>query len=87
MGKFSVLLREQKKKVLVVSCDVYRPAAIEQLKTVAAQAGAEFFPSQSNERPDEIARKAVDHARNPTNAHCPQEPGAAVRRGDESEQQ
>jgi signal recognition particle GTPase len=46
VGKLAKMLREtQKKKVLVVSCDVYRPAAIEQLKTVAGQAGAEFFPS------------------------------------------
>src|SRR6185503_19056470 len=63
VGKLSVYLREQKKKVLVVSCDVYRPAAIEQLKTVAAQAGAEFFASHSGEKPEEIAKKAVDHAR------------------------
>src|SRR5258706_5128388 len=40
VGKLAVLLKAQKKKVLAVSCDVYRPAAIEQLKTVAAQAGA-----------------------------------------------
>jgi len=63
VGKLSVFLREQKKKVLVVSCDVYRPAAIEQLKTVAAQAGVEFFASHADEKPDEIARKAVAHAR------------------------
>jgi len=63
VGKLSVYLREQKKKVLVVSCDIYRPAAIEQLKTVAAQAGAEFFASHSGEKPEEIAKKAVDHAR------------------------
>jgi len=63
VGKLALYLKEQKKKVLVVSCDVYRPAAIEQLKTVAAQAGAEFFPSQPNEKPEEIARSAVQHAR------------------------
>src|SRR5260221_7484766 len=63
VGKLAVFLKEQKKKVLVVSCDVYRPAAIEQLKTVAAQAGVEFFSSQSNEKPGEIAEKAVEHAR------------------------
>src|SRR6185436_3548086 len=63
VGKLSVFLKEQKKKVLVVSCDVYRPAAIEQLKTVAAQAGVDFFASQANEKPAEIARKAVEHAR------------------------
>ena len=52
-----------KKKVLVVSADVYRPAAIEQLKTVAAQVGAEFFPSDASQKPLDIARAAVDHAR------------------------
>jgi signal recognition particle subunit SRP54 len=64
VGKLAKLLREtQKKKVLVVSCDVYRPAAIEQLKTVAGQAGAEFFPSATDEKPVDIARQAVDWAR------------------------
>lgn len=64
VGKLARLLREtQKKKVLVVSCDVYRPAAIEQLKTVAEQAGADFFPSASNEKPVDIARNAVDWAK------------------------
>jgi len=62
-GKLALLLKGQKKKVLAVSCDVYRPAAIEQLKTVAAQAGVEFFASHSNEKPEEIAKKAVEHAR------------------------
>ena len=52
-----------KKKVLVVSADVYRPAAIEQLKTVAGQAGVDFLPSTTAQKPDEIARLAVDHAR------------------------
>jgi len=63
VGKLALLLKGQKKKVLTVSCDVYRPAAIEQLKTVAAQAGVDFFPSYANEKPEEIARKAVEHAR------------------------
>ena len=64
VGKLAKLLHEtQKKKVLVVSCDVYRPAAIEQLKTVAAQAGVDFFPSQTSERPVDIARNAVDWAK------------------------
>jgi len=62
-GKLALYLREQKKKVLVVSCDVYRPAAIEQLKTVAAQAGVDFLPSTSGEKPADIARAAVEHAR------------------------
>jgi signal recognition particle subunit SRP54 len=63
VGKLALLLKGQKKKVLVVSCDVYRPAAIEQLKTVAAQAGVDFFESHSGERPEAIATKAIEHAR------------------------
>ena len=52
-----------KKKVLVVSADVYRPAAIEQLKAVAAQVGVDFFASDPSQRPLDIARNAVDYAR------------------------
>ena len=63
VGKLALFLKGQKKKVLVVSCDVYRPAAIEQLKVVAAQAGVDFFASHSNEKPGEIAKKAIEHAR------------------------
>jgi signal recognition particle subunit SRP54 len=64
VGKLAKFLREtQKKKVLVVSCDVYRPAAIEQLKTVAGQAGVEFFPSSTTDKPVDIARNAVDWAK------------------------
>ena len=64
VGTLAKLLREQmKKKVLVVSCDVYRPAAIEQLKTVAGLAGVDFFPSFSNETPVAIAHSAVDWAK------------------------
>ena len=64
VGKLAKLLREtQKKKVLVVSCDVYRPAAIEQLKTVAGHAGVDFFPSVSTDKPADIARNAVDWAK------------------------
>jgi len=63
VGKLALWLKGQKKKVLVVSCDVYRPAAIEQLKTVASQAGVEFFASHADEKPEQIARKAVEHAR------------------------
>ena len=62
-GKLGKLLRERhKKKVLVVSADVYRPAAIEQLKTVAGQAGVEFFPSDISQKPVDIARAALDYA-------------------------
>jgi signal recognition particle subunit SRP54 len=61
LGKW--LKERQKKKVLVVSCDVYRPAAIEQLKTVAAQAGIDFFPSSGDQKPADIAAAAVDYAK------------------------
>ena len=63
-GKLAKWLKEtQKKKVLVVSCDVYRPAAIEQLQTVAAQAGVDFFPSSPEDKPEAIALAAVDWAK------------------------
>ena len=57
------LIEKRKKKVLTVSGDVYRPAAIEQLKTVTAQAGAEWFPSSPDQKPLDIARAALDHAK------------------------
>jgi len=57
------LIDKRKKKVLTVSADVYRPAAIEQLKTVTAQAGGEWFPSSANDKPLAIALAALDHAR------------------------
>jgi signal recognition particle subunit SRP54 len=57
------LIDERKKKVLAVSTDVYRPAAIEQLKTVSEQAGAQFFPSRTDDAPVDIAQRALDHAR------------------------
>ncbi len=57
------LIEKRKKKVLTVSGDVYRPAAIEQLKTVTAQAGAEWFPSNAEQKPVDIARAALDYAR------------------------
>lgn len=57
------LIERRKKKVLTVSADVYRPAAIEQLKTVTAQAGAEWFPSAPDQQPRDIALAALDHAR------------------------
>ena len=62
-GKLARWLIEQKKKPLLVSCDVYRPAAIEQLRAVAAQAGADFLPSTADEKPLDIARRALEHAR------------------------
>ncbi|MBL0730143.1 signal recognition particle protein [Piscinibacter sp. HJYY11] len=57
------LIEKRKKKVLTVSADVYRPAAIEQLKTVSKQAGAEWFPSTATDKPVAIANAALDHAR------------------------
>ena len=57
------LIENHGKKVLTVSADVYRPAAIEQLKTVTAQAGADFFPSETGQKPLAIARSALDHAK------------------------
>lgn len=57
------LIDKRKKKVLTVSADVYRPAAIEQLKTVTAQAGAEWFASSPDQKPVDIAQAALDYAR------------------------
>ncbi|MFN0315527.1 MAG: signal recognition particle protein [Burkholderiales bacterium] len=62
-GKLARMLIEQKKKVLLVSCDVYRPAAIDQLQTLAKQVGADFYPSQTSQRPLDIAQAALHHAR------------------------
>src|SRR3982751_5453398 len=57
------LIEKRRKKVLTVSADVYRPAAIEQLKTVTRQAGAEWFPSAPDQKPVDIARNALDYAK------------------------
>ena len=63
-GKLAKLLKEQhKKKVLLVSADVYRPAAIEQLKTLAAQVEVDFFPSNPTEKPVDIALSAKQWAK------------------------
>jgi len=62
-AKLARLLKLDKKKVLVVSADVYRPAAIEQLATLAGQVGVDFFPSTIGEAPVAIATGAVDWAR------------------------
>jgi signal recognition particle subunit SRP54 len=62
-GKLARLLVNDKKKVALVSCDVYRPAAIEQLKTVSSQAKGDFIPSSAGEKPADIARRALDYAR------------------------
>ncbi|MBY0580054.1 MAG: signal recognition particle protein [Burkholderiales bacterium] len=57
------LLDTMKKKVLLVSCDVYRPAAIEQLKTIAGQLGVAFFESDNSQKPLDIAKHALDYGR------------------------
>jgi len=57
------LMQRRRKKVLTVSTDVYRPAAIEQLKMVTRQAGAEWFPSSADDQPIDIARAALDYAK------------------------
>ncbi|MGL6039735.1 MAG: signal recognition particle protein [Deefgea sp.] len=63
-GKLAKLLKEtQKKKVLLVSADVYRPAAIEQLKTLAGQLSVDWFPSDVTQKPVDIALAAIDHAK------------------------
>jgi signal recognition particle subunit SRP54 len=62
-AKLARLLIAGRKKVALVSADVYRPAAIEQLKTVAAQVKAEFIASSAGEKPVEIARRALEYAR------------------------
>lgn len=64
VAKLSKYLKErEKKKVLVVSADVYRPAAIKQLETLASEVGVEFFPSDIKQRPIDIANAAIDHAK------------------------
>ena len=62
-AKLARLLRETKKKVLLVSADVYRPAAIDQLRTLAAQVGVDFYPSTPDQQPVAIAEAALDWAR------------------------
>ncbi len=57
------LQERQKKSSLLVSCDVYRPAAIAQLETLAGQVDAEFFPSSADQSPVKIATAALDYAR------------------------
>ena len=64
VGKLAKFLRDNhKKKVLTVSADVYRPAAIAQLKSVTEQVGADFFPTQTTDKPVDIALAALDFAK------------------------
>ena len=62
-AKLAKLLKEQKKKVLLASADVYRPAAIEQLKTLAKQLEVDCFDSNSTQKPADIANAALDFAK------------------------
>jgi len=62
-AKLAKLLKEQKKKVLLASADVYRPAAIEQLKTLAKQLEVDCFDSNANQKPIDIASAALDFAK------------------------
>ncbi|NAX47553.1 signal recognition particle protein [Photobacterium halotolerans] len=64
VGKLGKLLKERnKKKVLVVSADVYRPAAIKQLETLASDIGIDFFPSSPDQKPVAIAQAAIEHGK------------------------
>ncbi|MBF7731200.1 signal recognition particle protein [Pseudomonas sp. N040] len=64
VGKLARFLRERKKKsVMVVSADIYRPAAIKQLETLAAEVGVTFFPSDLNQQPVAIAEAAIREAK------------------------
>ncbi|GAA6167689.1 signal recognition particle protein [Sessilibacter corallicola] len=64
VAKLARFLKDrQKKKVLVVSADVYRPAAIDQLETLANEIEVEFFPSSADQKPVDIANNAIDHAK------------------------
>lgn len=64
VGKLARFLKERKKKsVLVVSADVYRPAAIKQLETLAGEVGVTFFPSDLSQKPVDIARAAIAEAK------------------------
>lgn len=64
VAKLAKFLKERKKKkVLVVSADIYRPAAIKQLETLAKEVGVEFFPSDVGQKPIDIVNAAIAHAR------------------------
>lgn len=62
-AKLGKLLKEQKKKVLLASADIYRPAAIEQLRTLAKSLEIDCFDSNAGQKPEDIARLTLDHAR------------------------
>ncbi len=62
-GKLAALLKKQGRSVVVAACDVYRPAAVEQLRVLAEQVGADFFSDPESKDPVQIAQSAVQHAR------------------------
>jgi len=62
-GKLGKILKEQKKKVLLVSADVYRPAAIEQLKILAESLQIDFFESSAKDKPEKIAASSLTYAK------------------------
>lgn len=63
VAKLAALLKSKKKSVMVVSVDVYRPAAIEQLETLAKEVGVEYFPSQSDQSPTDIINACLEAAK------------------------
>ena len=62
-AKLALSLKQDKKSVMMVSCDVYRPAAIQQLATLAKEVNVGFFASTVEQKPVDIASSAIDHAR------------------------
>ena len=63
VAKLAHFLQQQHKKVMTVSCDVYRPAAIAQLQTLTAQVGAAFHPASEKDQPTAIAQQAIQQAK------------------------
>jgi len=62
-GKLATRLKKEGRKPMLVAADIYRPAAIDQLQTLAGEVGAEFFPSSADQDPVDIATAALDQAR------------------------
>lgn len=62
-GKFANYLKKQGRSVLLTACDIYRPAAIDQLKVLGEQVGVDVYAEPENKNPVEIAKKAIDYAK------------------------
>ena len=62
-GKLAYYLKRQGRQVMLVACDVYRPAAIEQLKVLGEQIGVEVYSEAGSKDPLQIAKSSIDHAR------------------------